>query len=79
LQKGGKLSVFIGGNAATGVGGLSVKFGGIVRDPRTGSPHPLHLEIILQEGSRKLVDEKACAFDSYSWQHAKGKHVLCWF
>jgi hypothetical protein len=78
LAKNAKLSVILGGNATTGAGGLLVKFGGEFRNGRHGDAKPLHLGIILRQGSRTLVNVKVCTYWQLGFEIAKGKGVNCW-
>jgi hypothetical protein len=79
LQKGGKLTVLIGGNADSGGGGVLVKFGGEFRNPKNGNAHALHLGITIQAGTRVLAETKVCTFFQFGFVVAKGKHVGCWW
>ncbi len=79
LAKNATLSVILGGNAETGAGGLLVKFGGEFRlGGRRGNIHPLHLGIVLKEGSRTLINAKVCAWQQTGFEIASHSGVSCW-
>ena len=80
LAKNATLSVILGGNFKTGFGGLLVKFGGEFRIRRgnQNNIHPLHLGIVLKQGSRTLVDSKVCAWQQTGWEVANHRGVNCW-
>jgi hypothetical protein len=80
LAKNATLSVILGGNATTGVGGLLVKFGGEfrIRHGSQNNIHPLHLSIVLKQGPRTLINSKVCAWQQTGFEIANHRGVTCW-
>jgi hypothetical protein len=78
LQPQGKLTVFLGRLKGSAIGALSVRYTGIIRNPKNGNVHSVRLQITLKAGSRVLEDVKVCTWDAFYMTLAKGKGILCW-